>query len=83
MPEVPDVRAVAEIWAAVLGLDEVAPQDNFFDLGGNSILAARVSARFAARFELDTIDGLEALFDADDLAGTVELLREASARAAA
>lgn len=74
---------MAEIWAGVLGIEEVAPQDNFFDLGGNSILAARVSAQFAARFGLDTIDGLEALFDADDLAGTVELLREAAARAEA
>ncbi|MFD3698363.1 phosphopantetheine-binding protein [Streptomyces sp. NPDC058646] len=80
MADTPDERAVAEIWSGVIGLEQVRPQDNFFDLGGNSILAARVSAQFAARFGVDPVDGLEALFDADDLAHTVELLRAATGR---
>lgn len=78
MADIPDERAVAEIWSTVLGLPKVSAQDNFFDLGGNSILAARVSARFAQRFGVDSIDGLEAIFDADDLAHTVALLRAAA-----
>ncbi|WP_306362892.1 non-ribosomal peptide synthetase [Nocardia sp. CC227C] len=41
-------RAVAEVFAAVLGLDRVGADDDFFELGGNSLLATRVSARLGA-----------------------------------
>lgn len=34
---------LTEIWRQVLGLDRVGIQDNFFDLGGTSILAAKVA----------------------------------------
>ncbi|MFD7589492.1 non-ribosomal peptide synthase/polyketide synthase [Kitasatospora sp. NPDC059811] len=42
-------RALAAIWAEVLGLDAVGATDDFFDLGGDSILAARTLARVAER----------------------------------
>jgi len=42
--------AMAEIWHRVLGVPAVAPDDNFFLLGGHSIAAMRVAA--AARAEL-------------------------------
>lgn len=32
---------IAEIWRAVLGVDEVKPSDNFFQLGGHSLLAVQ------------------------------------------
>ncbi|RSM43805.1 non-ribosomal peptide synthetase [Amycolatopsis balhimycina DSM 5908] len=35
-------EAVATVWRAVLGLDEVGVDDNFFDLGGNSMLLVKV-----------------------------------------
>jgi aryl carrier-like protein len=34
------------VWCDVLGL-EVAPADNFFDIGGNSMLAVQMSERVA------------------------------------
>lgn len=41
-------RAVAGIWCQVLDVDAVAPDDNFFDRGGNSILAAELLAKVRA-----------------------------------
>ncbi|MEU3166767.1 amino acid adenylation domain-containing protein [Streptosporangium sp. NPDC006930] len=41
-------RAIAEIWAEVLGLDRVGVEDDFFELGGNSLLAFRVLPRIRA-----------------------------------
>jgi len=36
---------VADIWKEALGIDAVRPDDNFFDLGGHSMLLSRVRAR--------------------------------------
>jgi acyl carrier protein len=41
-----DYAGLAHIWAALLGMDfaQIAPTDNFFDLGGTSLLAMRAVA---------------------------------------
>ncbi|MBS2548187.1 AMP-binding protein [Catenulispora sp. NL8] len=39
------LEAVCRIWAEVLEIPAVAPHDNFFDLGGNSIGAMKVAAQ--------------------------------------
>jgi amino acid adenylation domain-containing protein/non-ribosomal peptide synthase protein (TIGR01720 family) len=36
---------LAEVWAQVLGLERVSVADNFFDLGGDSLLSIQVIAR--------------------------------------
>ncbi|MGC5561706.1 non-ribosomal peptide synthase/polyketide synthase [Streptomyces sp. FR-108] len=43
-------RAVAAAWADVLDTDEVGADDDFFALGGDSILAVRVVSRLRAAF---------------------------------
>ncbi len=40
---------LADIWAEVLKLDRVGVHENFFELGGNSLLAIRVLSRIRAR----------------------------------
>lgn len=47
LPADPLEALLAGIWADVLGVDSVRPQDNFFDLGGDSILSIQIVARAA------------------------------------
>ena len=44
-PATPSETRLAEIWSQVLGKERLSIQDNFFDLGGDSILAIQVVAR--------------------------------------
>lgn len=44
-PESEIEKAVAEIWKDVLKLEKVGTRDNFFDLGGHSLLLVRVMNR--------------------------------------
>ena len=44
---------MAELWRDALGIDEVGPDDDFFDLGGDSLVAIRIFARIRRRFEVD------------------------------
>jgi non-ribosomal peptide synthase protein (TIGR01720 family) len=44
-PRTPAEEALARIWAGALGLDRVGVHDDFFELGGDSILAIQVVAR--------------------------------------
>ncbi|MEM7584178.1 MAG: amino acid adenylation domain-containing protein [Acidobacteriota bacterium] len=46
-------QEVAEVWAEILGFDRVGARDNFFDLGGNSLLATQLVSRLRERFEMD------------------------------
>ncbi|MGE5827889.1 MAG: MFS transporter, partial [Micromonosporaceae bacterium] len=44
-PRTETERALAEIWCAVLGIDRVGIDDDFFALGGHSLLLTQVAAR--------------------------------------
>jgi len=46
-------RKLAEIWRDVLGLDQVGAEDNFFDLGGHSLLLGRAHQRITAELRAD------------------------------
>ncbi|HEX2195901.1 MAG TPA: amino acid adenylation domain-containing protein, partial [Actinomycetota bacterium] len=48
-PETEAERVLAAIWSEVLHVDRVGRHDNFFDLGGDSILSIQIVARAAAR----------------------------------
>lgn len=45
--------AVTEVWAEVLGRDDIGVDDDFFWLGGNSLRATQVAARLTARLGVD------------------------------
>jgi amino acid adenylation domain-containing protein len=44
---------VAQVWRTVLELERVGVYDNFFDLGGHSLVATRVAARLRGHFNID------------------------------
>lgn len=43
------VMSIAAVWSEVLGLDEVGPDENFFDLGGDSFAVIEAAAAAEAR----------------------------------
>ncbi|BBC63199.1 hypothetical protein MMRN_00950 [Mycobacterium marinum] len=88
-PASPVEEVLAGIYAQVLGLDRVAVDQSFFDLGGNSILAMRVSSAIEKflgvdlpvrlMFEAPTVESLsrqvESPYSSVELA-PVELLKQ-------
>jgi len=46
-------RKLAAIWSEVLGVQQIAPSDNLFDLGGHSLLITRIISRIRSIFEVD------------------------------
>ncbi|MEV4121680.1 amino acid adenylation domain-containing protein [Micromonospora sp. NPDC049645] len=67
-PSSPAQQRLAEIFAEVLGLDQVGLDDDFFELGGHSMLAVQVAALACERWEMSV--SLRSIFDAP----TVRLL---------
>ncbi|GAA4812204.1 hypothetical protein GCM10023220_49340 [Streptomyces ziwulingensis] len=47
-PRTPAERTLSRVWAEVLGVARIGVEDNFFDLGGDSILSIQVVARARA-----------------------------------
>ncbi|SFQ82218.1 amino acid adenylation domain-containing protein [Amycolatopsis rubida] len=60
-PRGPVEDLVAGVWAEVLGTDRIGVQDDFFDLGGHSVAATRISVRLRAALDADV--PVRALFD--------------------
>jgi 2-polyprenyl-3-methyl-5-hydroxy-6-metoxy-1,4-benzoquinol methylase/acyl carrier protein len=75
-------RTVARAWAAVLGIDRVGAEDDFFDLGGESLLAMQLVTRL--REELGVALSVRAFFDAGrpTVAVLTELIEQGRAAAA-
>ncbi|MEM6985916.1 MAG: condensation domain-containing protein [Pseudomonadota bacterium] len=48
-PTTPVQHILVDIWQSVLKVEQVGLHDNFFDLGGDSIMAIQISARLAER----------------------------------
>jgi hypothetical protein len=52
---------IVEIWRTLLGVEHIGAHDNFFDLGGNSLIGIQVVSLVRQRFQIDM--SLENLFD--------------------
>ncbi|HYR08116.1 MAG TPA: phosphopantetheine-binding protein, partial [Longimicrobium sp.] len=80
-PRDPAERALAEIWAQVLEVERVGVRDDFFDLGGHSMLATRVVARVREAFGVELT--VRALFENRTVEGLARWLAERGAAAPA
>jgi acyl carrier protein len=65
-------QAVAEIWQELLGIQRIGIHDNYFELGGDSLLAAQVISRLRDSFEMEF--PLARLFETPTIAGLTELI---------
>ena len=82
-PRTPAEKAIAAIWADVLGTARVGIHDNFFELGGDSILSIQIVSRLRtvlgaelsprAIFTSPTIAGLASVIPDGDPAGLAAL----------
>jgi hypothetical protein len=77
---------LAAIWAEVLKIDRVGIHDNFFDLGGHSLLITQVASRIQRSFQVEL--PLRILFDAPTIStltgaiATAQFAQEDAAEAA-
>ncbi|WP_344604656.1 non-ribosomal peptide synthase/polyketide synthase [Streptomyces glaucus] len=78
-PRTREERILAAIWADVLGTDAVGVRDDFFDLGGDSVLAARTLARI--RDELGVRLSVRDVFTARTVADLAPLAGDPAAAA--
>ncbi|HEY7415994.1 MAG TPA: condensation domain-containing protein, partial [Ktedonobacteraceae bacterium] len=69
----PIERRIAAIWESVLHVQAVGIHDNFFTIGGHSLLAMQVISRLCDEFQQDI--PLQTLFDAPTSAELAEKLR--------
>jgi acyl carrier protein len=57
--------ALAQLWSEALGVEGIGAEDDFFDLGGNSLFAVQLVSRISQRFAVDV--SAASLFDARNL----------------
>ncbi|NEE34928.1 amino acid adenylation domain-containing protein, partial [Streptomyces sp. SID7982] len=60
-PRTPVEKLIASVWAQTLEVEEVGVDDDFFELGGDSILSIRITSRLRAALDRDLSP--RALFD--------------------
>ncbi|MEL7146330.1 MAG: acyl carrier protein [Bacteroidota bacterium] len=49
----PTAQKIKQVWEEILGLEQVDPDDNFFDLGGNSLDIIKVSDGLKKSFNIE------------------------------
>ena len=75
-PRTPTEETLATLWAEIFEVEKVGIHDNLFDLGGDSIQAARMISTLQARFNLEI--PLGAVFTKPTIAGLAEEIEKAA-----
>jgi amino acid adenylation domain-containing protein len=71
-PRTPEEELLSVIWASVLGVERVSLYDNFFDLGGHSLIATQLVSRIRESFDVEM--PLRTVFERDVLKDQAEWL---------
>ena len=71
-PRTPVEEVLVEIWAKVLGRQQVSIYDNFFELGGHSLLATQLTSRIRDAFQVEL--PLRSLFETPTAAGLAKYI---------
>jgi thioesterase domain-containing protein/acyl carrier protein len=73
-------KLLADIWKDVLNIDQVGVEDNFFEIGGNSLLSIRIFSRISEQFEVKLpLSVLFTEFTLERLAAKIEQEKEGGA----
>ncbi|MFG1681418.1 amino acid adenylation domain-containing protein [Nonomuraea sp. NPDC049269] len=72
-PRNPTEEALCRIWSEVLAIDHIGIEDNFFDLGGDSISSVRLVSRIRGAFDVDVSP--HDLFDRPRIAALAERIQ--------
>ncbi|MBF5033661.1 amino acid adenylation domain-containing protein [Micromonospora sp. ANENR4] len=71
----PTQEVVGRIWAEVLGIERIGPDDDFFAMGGHSLLVTRAVMRMRGAFELHVPIGM--MFERPTVASASSWVEEA------
>ncbi|RDI23116.1 type I polyketide synthase [Lentzea flaviverrucosa] len=72
------LEALREMWTEALGMPQIDPGDDFFDLGGNSLTAVELMTLVRKRFAIDL--SIASLFEFPTLAGLADELSALGAK---
>jgi phthiocerol/phenolphthiocerol synthesis type-I polyketide synthase E len=72
-PQAGAEETLAGVWRKVLGIDKIGVHDNYFDLGGDSVLAVHLFAEIEKAFQ--TKLPLATLFEAPTISAIARILR--------
>ncbi|HEV8581878.1 MAG TPA: amino acid adenylation domain-containing protein [Thermoanaerobaculia bacterium] len=68
-------KRIAGVWEELLGIERIGVHDNFFDLGGNSLMAIRVISRLKAELGIDVSE--VSIFEGPTVASLAKILAPA------
>jgi acyl carrier protein len=91
-PSSPLENNICSLWSSLLNIEPIGTKDNFFDLGGNSLLALQFVAYLKAEYGIDvsvikvyqhpTVAGLSASIEGKDTGQTTESFHAGTCRRA-
>ncbi len=79
-PETDLQKQVAEVWSRLLGISTIGIYDDFFDLGGNSLMATQLVSELRETFQVEL--PLRELFDDPTVSGVCKVIEKEQAEQA-